>query len=506
MVRISERGKGMGIKAKTWSELTDFHTPEWLKKAKFGIYTHWGVYSVPAFGPNVSWYPYKMYQEGSEQYLYHCRTFGNPREVGYKDLIPMFTGEKFDAEEWSELFKNAGARFAGPVGEHHDGFSMWGSKINEWNSVNMGPKRDVTGELEKAIRNQGMNFMVAMHHAENWKFYPHWVKQYDTSNPVYAGLYGEAHNSDWGAEKRYLAEPVRWQNSLDGVIDKQWAAQDLPNESFHKKWLEKLKEVIDGYQPDYIWFDFGLGFINDLYQRKFLTYYKEQARKNGQDVVISYKWNHLPVGAGLIDLEQGRFGTATYHDWITDTTIDAGEAWGYMKDAEYKSAKSLIHYLIDNVSKNGYLLLNVGPKPDGTIPEEAKTILLEMGKWLQVNGEAVFDTVPWRASEEGPTKMLSSGAFSEMEEVEYTERDIRYTMHDSCIYAMALGQIKDKVVLNKVFPMVYETEIEDIFLLGDEKRLQWKKEGNKLIIFTEERKKNPIANVLKIVRKESWEK
>lgn len=494
----------MEIKVKTWDELRNYSTPEWLKKGKFGIYTHWGIYSVPAFGPNVSWYPYKMYQEGSEQYEYHCKVFGNPRKIGYKDLIPMFTGSSFDAGEWAELFKKAGARFAGPVGEHHDGFSMWDSKVNEWNAFNMGPKRDITGELEKAIRGQNMKFMVAMHHAENWKFYPHWVKEYDTSDPAYAGLYGEAHNEDWGSEKRYLAEPIRWSNSLDGAIDKQWMAQDLPSHAFHEKWLKKLQEVIDGYTPDYIWFDFGLSFINDLYQRKFLTYYQDMGKKKGQDIVISYKWNHLPVGTGLIDLEQGRFSEATYHDWITDTTIDAGEAWGYMQDAKYKSAKSLIHYLVDNVSKNGYLLLNVGPKPDGTIPEEVKKILLEIGQWLEVHGEAIYDTEPWKISEEGPTKMLGSGAFSEMNEVEYTERDIRYTMHNECIYATALGKIKDTVVLNKIFPMVYEGEIERVQLLGDNRELKWEKRGEQLIIFTHDVLKNSIANVLKITRKELW--
>ena len=490
----------MEIKARTWEELTNSSTPDWLRKAKFGIYTHWGVYSVAAFGPNVSWYPYKMYQEGSEQYEYHCRTFGDPRKVGYKDLIPQFTGEKFDAEEWAELFKRAGARFAGPVGEHHDGFSMWDSKVNPWNAAKMGPKRDVAGELERAVRNAGMKYMIAMHHAENWKFYPHWVKEYDTSDPKYAGLYGEAHNADWGSEKRYLAEPVRWNSSLDGVIDKQWAAQDLPSKAFHEKWLEKLVEIVDGYSPDYIWFDFGLAFIQDLYQRKFLTYYREEAKKKGQEIAVSYKWNHLPVGAGLIDLEQGRFCEATYHDWITDTTVDAGEAWGYMNNAKYKSVKSLIHYLIDNVSKNGYLLLNVGPKPDGTIPEEARKILLGMGEWLEQYGEAIYDTTPWRAAEEGPTKMLGSGAFSEMDEVEYTHRDIRYTMHNEIIYATALGEIQNQVVLNKIFPMVYQEEIEAVYLLGNDEPLQWSREGDRMLIQTEG-KKNPIANVLKIVRR-----
>lgn len=492
----------MGMKVKEWNELTSYQTPEWMKKAKFGIYTHWGVYSVPAFGPNVSWYPYKMYQEGTDQYAYHCKHFGHPSKVGYKDLIPKFTGEKFDANEWAELFKKAGARFAGPVAEHHDGFSMWDSKVNRWNAAKMGPKCDIVGELEKAIRGQGMYYMTAFHHAENWKFYPHWVKEYDTSDPEYADLYGEAHNTDWGSEKRYIPEPIRFSTSNDGAIDQQWIAQDLPNQAFHERWFEKLKEVIDAYHPDYIWFDFGLSFINDLYQRKFLTYYKDEAAKNGQDVAISYKWNHLPVGSGIIDLEQGRFDKATYHDWITDTTVDAGEAWGYMQDAEYKTAKSLIHYLIDNVSKNGYLLLNVGPKPDGTIPEEAKEILLQMGEWLQVNGEAVYDTTPWRIAEEGPTKMTGSGAFCEMDEVEYTAKDIRYTMNGNCIYATALGKTGDKVVLNSILPMVYKEEIEKISFLGDGTPLKWSVEGCKLIVETNGVGENETANVLKIERKE----
>ena len=492
----------MEIHVKKWDELTSYRTPEWMKKAKFGIYTHWGVYSVPGFGPNVSWYPYKMYQEGTDQYAYHCKHYGHPSKVGYKDLIPMFTGEKFNADEWAELFFKAGAKFAGPVAEHHDGFSMWNSKVNRWNAANMGPKHDVAGELERAVRKRGMYYMAAFHHAENWKFFPHWVREYDTSDPQYADLYGEAHNVDWGSEKRYMPEGIRFNPEAAGSVDMQWFLQDLPGETFHERWFLKMKEVIDAYHPDYIWFDFGLSYINDLYQRKFLTYYQDEAARNGQQVAISYKGNDLPVGSGMVDLEQGRFDRATYHDWITDTTVDAGEAWGYMRDAKYKTSKSLIHYLADNVSKNGYLLLNVGPKPDGTIPEEAEKILLEMGEWLGVNGEAIYGTTTWRVSEEGPTRMVSSGAFCEMNEVAYTGQDIRYTMKDNNIYAIALGRMDDHVSLRGIFPMVYEGEIEKVSFLGDGKPLKFRKEGNRLIVETEGRGRNETANVLKIERRE----
>ena len=172
-----------------------------------------------------------------------------------------------------------------------------------------------------------------------------------------------------------------------------------------------------------------------------------------------------------------------------------------MRDASYKSAKSLIHYLLDNVSKNGYLLLNVGPKPDGSIPTEAKRVLLEMGEWLEINGEAVYDTTSWRAAEEGPTRMTSSGAFCEMDEVEYTQRDIRYTMKDHNIYATALGKLKKQVVLHKILPMVYADEIESISILGENKPLKWKVDGGTLIIETGDGGTNDIANVLKITRK-----
>ena len=493
---------------KNWSQLTNFQTPIWMKDQKFGIYTHWGIYSVPAFGPNVSWYPHKMYQEGSSQFQYHCNKYGHPSKFGYKDFIPMFTAKNFDPDEWAELFCKAGAKFAGPVAEHHDGFSMWNSKVNKWNAKEMGPMRDVVGELEIAIRKQKMKYVTAFHHAENWKFYPHWVKEYDTSNDDYKGLYGEAHNTEWGSERRYLPEPFDSKSpykNQPGCIDPLWMKEDLPNKQFCDQWFLKLQEVIDGYHPDYIYFDFGLDYIPDEYKRKFLTYYFEDARQQNKEYVVSYKWHNLPNGSGLIDLEQGCFSEQTYHDWITDTTIDDGEAWGYMQDCKYKSSKQVLHYLIDNVSKNGYLLLNVGPKPDGTIPDEAKQVLLEVGDWLSIYGEAIYGTRPWVVSEEGPTRAIKSGAFSETSPVSYTAEDIRYTMKNNIIYAICLGKVGNQVTLTTLSDHLYPNEIASIETIEEKHILNYSKVGRNIIIDTHGIKADSKATVLKIVRKPVYE-
>lgn len=486
----------------TWNSLREHTVPKWFQDAKFGIYTHWGIYSVPACGPNGTWYPYNMYREGTPQYEYHVKNYGHPSKFGYKDFIPMFTGEKFDPDEWAELFKKAGAKFAGPVGEHHDGFSMWDSKVNEWNAAKMGPKRDVVGELEKAIKKQGMKFMVALHHAENWWFFPHWRKEYDTSDPRYSGLYGPLHNQEWSEKMPEFKN-----------IDEEWSLQDKPSKEFLDKWLAKIYEVIDKYQPDMLWFDAALGHVQEDYRRKFLAYYYNKAEELGKDVVVTYKYHHLVPGVGVVDLELGRFNKLTYHIWITDTTVDDGCGWGYLRDAKYKTATELIHYLIDNVSKNGLLLLNVGPKPNGEIPEEAREILLQMGKWLEINGEAIYGTTPWLIYGEGPTKMTKSGMFSENEKVRFTGEDIRFTVKDDILYAILLGWPGEEVTIKSIKPIgeeffeaeneyvIYESEIEYIKMLGVDEMLLWKMTKDGLKIKTPSKKPCEHAYVFKIKRK-----
>jgi len=464
-------------------------TPKWLRDDKFGIYTHWGIYSVPACGPNGTWYAHNIYRKGNSQYDHHERTYGPVSEFGYKDFIPMFKAEKFDAEEWADLFKSSGARFAGPVAEHHDGFSMWDSHVNEWNAAKMGPERDVVGELEKAMRSQGMRFMIALHHAEQWWFYPHWRSDCDVSNPRYAGLYGPMHNLD-GLDRGNVPRE-RWQ---------EWMAQDRPTRAFLSFWRAKIDELVEGYRPDLIWFDFGINFVLEDYKKEMLAYYYNKEEEWGRDLAVTYKGHDLVPGTAIIDYELGRMDQLTYYDWITDTSVDDQGAWSYVEDAGFKKVSTLVHNLVDNVSKNGYLLLNVGPKADGTIPDGAKKCLAGMGEWLKVNGEAVFETMPWVSYGEGPTKMASGGMFSERYEVQYTPEDVRFTCHDNLLYATVLGWPEERATIRSM-KKLYPGEIESIGMLGIDGELTWSVTENGLVIDMPDEKPCEDAYVFKITRK-----
>jgi alpha-L-fucosidase len=471
--------------APSWNSLKTHPTPRWFQEAKFGIYTHWGIYCVPGRGPNATWYPYNMYREGTPQHAYHVQTYGDPSRFGYKDFIPMFTAEKFDPDEWAELFKLSGARYAGPVGEHHDGFCMWDTRYSDWSAAKMGPKRDVVGLLESAIRRQGLKFLVALHHAENWWFFPHWKKQYDTADPVYAGLYGEAHDLDTGQVDHHNGE--------------HFFEQERPSAKFLAAWQGKILELIDHYTPDVLWFDFGLRGVPDQYKQEFLAYYYNQAHATGREVAVTYKDFDLAPGCGVVDLELGRMHQLTYNEWITDTTIDDGAGWGYLKDTPYKSATTLVHYLVDNVSKNGYLLLNVGPRPDGTLPEQAHDLLKSIGRWMAVNGEAIYGTSNWTTYGEGPTQMVPGAAFNEKKFGPFTGRDIRFTSKDNCLYATCLGWPGAEVTIASL-KTLYPDEIRSVSMLGADQPLKWQWSEAGLTIATPATPPGEHAYVFKIVR------
>jgi alpha-L-fucosidase len=385
-----------------WESLKKHNeAPDWFRDAKFGIYFHWGVYSVQAFGDE--WYPRNMHLEDRPEYKHHIDTYGAPSKFGYHDFVPMFKAEKFDADQWAELFKQAGARFAGPVAEHHDGFSMWASRVNPWNAKDMGPKRDITGELAAALRKRQMRLITTFHHARSRAWYPR-VQGWPTASddPKFRMLYG-----------------------------------NMPHDEFLELWKAKLLEVIDSYQPDIIWFDSNLDQIPDKYLTEFLAYYFNKADERDREVVVTYKEQCLPREIGVEDFERGRQNRITEYPWLTDDTISHG-SWCYTHDLKIKSTSYVLHMLIDIVSKNGQLLLNISPKADGTIPAEQRDVLLGIGAWLKKHGEAIYGTRPFVVFGEGPTRLKTGGEYAR-EKLLYKPEDIRFTTKSDIVYAIGLG-------------------------------------------------------------------
>ncbi len=440
----------------TWESLRMHTTPEWFKDAKFGIYTHWGAYAVPAF--RSEWYPRNMYNPERPEFAHHSEKFGDPAVFGYKEFIPMFTAEKFDAGEWAELFKRAGAQFAGPVAQHHDGFAMWDSALTEWDAMDMGPRRDIVGELEQAIRDRGMRFVASFHHAFTWKYFEFSYAQdklHDTEDLDFAGvggLYPEPHEK--GAPE---------------------------SEEFLQDWEDRIREVIDRYRPDYLWFDFGWkepGF--EEYKKSVIAHYYNQGHRWGTDVVVTHKDDHLPPGVAVLDLERGKLNELSQEVWITDTAVDL-KSWGYIEDPEYKSVNTLVDNLVDRVSKNGNLLLSIAPRPDGTIPEEQKELLLGIGAWLEVNGEAIYGTRPWLIFGEGSVEE-AGGSFSENKQIpDYGAGDIRFTTKGNVLYVIALDRPVDDVRVASL-KSLEKADIVSVEMLGVPGSLEWRLEEDGLFL------------------------
>lgn len=437
--------------------------PEWLKDAKFGIYCHWGVYSVPAY--SYEWYPRLMFMENRKEYKYHKEHYGDPKAVGYEVLVPMFKAEKFNAREWVDLFQQAGAKFAGPVAEHHDGFAMWNTQTTPWNSVLMGPKRDIVGELEKEIRKHGMKLVTTFHHARLLQRYRNNAKR--PTKPDFWDM--------WDSHFPYVEGlPTASDNPMLRLL----YGNVTPEEFYEPMWFAALKEVIDKYSPDILWFDAWLDIIPEEYLYKFASYYIKEAKKKGKEIAICRKQADLPLNVSIENLEKSRKQNIEPRLWMTDETISTN-SWSYTQDMELKKAKDLIDVLVDVVSKNGVLLLNVSPRADGIIPAEQKDILLSIGEWLKVNGEAIYETRPWYMYGEGPTTQ-PEGDFANHKEflkVKYSWKDVRYTTKGQTIYAITLGMPNAGTnLLFKGFAkeLLPSMKINKVIVLGTNQTINWK--------------------------------
>ena len=400
----------------TWESLSQYRVPDWYKDSKFGIFIHWGVYSVPAFGSE--WYSRNMYIQGSWEYNHHIETYGAHKDFGYKDFIPMFKAEKFSADEWCDLFKQAGAQYIVPVAEHHDGFQMYKSEVSHWNAYEMGPHKDIVGELSESARRHGIVNGASSHRVEHWFFMGH----------------GKEFESDITDDEKYgdFYYPAMPEPNHQDLFSKP-----TPTKEFLDDWLVRCCEIVDRFQPKIVYFDWWIQHSAvKPYLKKFAAYYYNRAEEWGGSV-INYKHDAFMFGCAVVDIERGQFADAKPFIWQTDTAV-AKNSWCYTENNDYKSPREIICDLVDIVSKNGRLLLNIGPKADGTIPDEDRHILLEIGKWLSVNGEAIYGSAVWRYSAEGPTK-VEEGQFADGNDKNYTSRDIRFTVNNGCLYATVLS-------------------------------------------------------------------
>jgi alpha-L-fucosidase len=456
----------------TWESLQSHPNPQWFDDAKFGIYFHWGPYSVPAF--DTEWYSRNMYRPGRKDHEHHLATFGPLDKFGYKDFIPLFGAGHFNPDEWVDLFVRAGARFAGPVAEHADGFSMWDSRVNPWNAARMGPKRDVVGEMAKAVRKRGLHFIATFHHQWLWAWYPTFDPAVDASKPEFAGLYGPP------------VSPAAWNYKSQSEL--------IPNDAFCREWEAKVKEVIDRYQPELIYFDSRLGNIAERYRLDLVAYYYNHRKQS----VVTYKNKDLAEGSGILDLERGRMADLASFKWLTDDAM-SWKSWCYIEDDDLKSPKRLIDELVDIVSKNGNLLLDIGPKADGTIPEPVRERLLAVGAWLRRNGEAIYGTRPWETFGEGPTQ-VKNGAFGEKNIADLTARDIRFTVKGKTLYAILMGWPGAEATIHslaadRTLPC---GPIARIDLVGADGPLKWSQNAQGLTVQMPAEKPGDYAFVLRI--------
>ncbi len=465
--------------AKDWKEISAYKIPEWLLDAKFGMYTHWGLYSIPGFKGNT--YVRYMYTPGngkkidSAYYDYHKKNYGDPTEFGYTDFVPMFTCAKFDGDEYVKLMQETGAKFGGLCVVHHDGFLLWDSDVNRWNVGKMGPKRDIYGEFVKSARKANFKTCATFHHARSYNFV---FKDFDPD------FYTDEQKKkldifDYEKSDFFPGQP----GGIVGV------------DEFARQWHAKIIEVIDKYSPDVLWFD---GINRQLpnspehYVVDFLKYYLKQAEKKGQQAVICNKlpggdrqnipWFNFPEGTGIRCYEGGRNMPAdTGGYWLVDRAISY--PWTYTHDKKYNLDASVhVRALSDHVARGGIYLLSLTPMPSGEIHPKEKAICKGIGDWLKVNGEAIYGTRRWTIPAEGPVTVWRLVKSREGIMWDYKKKakdgEWRFTKKGDVLYAILMKWPENgKAVVKslKYDSLYYPGQIKSVEMLGSSEKLTWKR-------------------------------
>ena len=409
----------------TRESLEGYRVPEWFRDAKFGVWAHWGPQSAAEYG---DWYARNIYMQGNWQYEHHVKTYGHPSRFGFKDIIPTWKAARFDADYLVGLYKQAGARYFVSLGVHHDNFDLWDSKHTRWNSVRMGPRRDIVGEFRRAAVRHGLRFGVSEHLSMSYKWFsvshgsdregPLAGVPYDGADPRYADLYHD----------------IR-----EVYVDLPWNL-DNTSEAFKRMWYLRVRDLVDKYRPDLLYTDGEIPFGDWGLMQTANLYNLSAARHGGrvEAVQLSKKREDCETGTCVMDVERGVVETVWPAPWQSDTCVGN---WHYLKGGGYKSPKAVIDMLVDVVSRNGNLLLNFPLPNDGMLDAEELKILSAVTDWMAVNGDGIHDTRPWKIYGTGPAA-ASPGAdakFNESKRRELTAEDIRFTRKGQTLYAFFMG-------------------------------------------------------------------
>ncbi len=446
----------------TDESLRQYAAPDWFRDAKFGIWSHWGPQAVPRQG---DWYARRMYQENNPAYKYHVEHYGHPSEFGYKDIIPLWKAEKWDPEKLMALYKKAGARYFVSMGTHHDNFFLWDSKIHRWNAVKMGPQKDVVGLWQKAAKAQGLKFGVSEHLGASYTWFQDSHKSdtkgpkagvpYDGANPEYFDLY----------------------HSPAAPDDKGWLTNNLV---FQVEWFSSIKELIDNYHPDLLYSDSGMPF-EDVGRNLIAHYYNQDLSGSEGMGSVVYTCKQYSGGKWVEDVERGVKDSLSKYPWQTDTSI--GD-WYYRTGQKYKSANEVIQMLVDIVSKNGNLLLNVVQTPEGDLEPDMIGILEGIGTWTAANGEGIYGTRPWKIYGEKTDLKTETKRARFDENYKFTPEDIRFTTKEGILYAFCLGMPEGDITIRSLGrnSTLIDGQIASVKMLGSSATIKWSQGKDGMII------------------------
>ncbi|NLR77138.1 alpha-L-fucosidase [Chitinophaga eiseniae] len=500
----------------TWDSLGQYQVPDWFRDAKFGIWAHWGPQCQPEHG---DWYARGMYEEGSDHYKYHLQKYGHPSKFGFKDVINDWKAENWHPEELVALYKKAGAKYFMAMANHHDNLDLYDSQYHRWNTTKLGPKKDLIGGWAKAAREQGLPFGVSIHASHAWTWYE--VAQRADKRGPYAGVpydgkltKADGHNKWWKGydpQELYAQNHALSKDSLKGDMGAYWDwgnGANVPDKAYCGKFLNRTIDLIDKYGPELVYFDdnaLPLWPISDAGLKIAAHLYNTSIKKHGklQAALFGKRLNEQQRKCMIWDIERGQSNQIEPLPWQTDTCIGG---WHYDRrlfdNKGYKSAKTVVHTLVDVVSKNGNLLLNIPVRGDGTIDSEERAVVEQVAAWMQVNSEAIYSTRPWKVFGEGPAMesvaALNAQGFNEGKGQPFVAEDIRFTTKGKTLYAVMLGWPANNEISVKALAANDQAgKVSQVSLLGND-RLNFRQTAEGLKVQLPENPPCKEAFVLKI--------